>query len=352
MSHAAARQRRSRLNLSTGAHNEDYDNDPLHLFPETHHHESEDAKLSAAILKESVMMLETPAVDGARPRNRRKSVRPSDFTMRLYAYEEVPHWVRNKFIEHGYRAHYTLWMCLKSLFTIHNETANVWTHLLGMLFFIFFTIIACATLLKPVLSHYLIFIPFALASIICMGFSAAFHLFSGHYCQHVYDRMMQLDYFGITCLVVGSFLPPCYFAFTCEPWLRVLYLGMIGVLGSVGLAGPFFGFWADAKFFWCRLLIYTLMGGSGIFPVVHVNFIMPGGTASPHVLGLAIIMALYFFGMMIYILKIPECFFPGRFDVWFHSHMIWHVFVLAASVIHFVNCLAMYLHWEPMEIHC
>nr|KAF6319770.1 hypothetical protein mMyoMyo1_008507 [Myotis myotis] len=32
---------------------------------------------------------------------------------------------------------------------------------------------------------------------------------------------------------------------------------------------------------------------------------------------------------------IPERFFPGKFDTWFHSHQIFHVLVVAAAFVHF-----------------
>lgn len=42
----------------------------------------------------------------------------------------------NKHIKKGYRINFnTYWKLLKSLFMIHNETINVWTHLIGMLIF-------------------------------------------------------------------------------------------------------------------------------------------------------------------------------------------------------------------------
>lgn len=279
--------------------------------------------------------------------------RPNDFTKHLYSYDEIPDWIKgNPFIRHGYRAGYTMNMCLQSIFMLHNETANVWTHLLGMLFFLTCSILFFANVMQPMLIHYLVLVPFSAALVLCMGLSAAYHLFSAHYCQHVCDRMMQLDYFGITCLVVGSFLPPCYFGFQCAPQLRVLYLSMIGVLGSVGLVGPFFGFWAQPHFYRWRLFIYCSTAFSGIFPIVHINFVIPNGAANPYVTGLALMMMFYSVGTIVYVFKIPERFFPGRFDIWLHSHQIWHVFVLCAALVHFFNSGSMYTHLEPMEVHC
>lgn len=44
----------------------------------------------------------------------------------------------NNYLMKGYRVGFrTLKEVFKSLFMIHNETMNVWTHLLGAFFFIF-----------------------------------------------------------------------------------------------------------------------------------------------------------------------------------------------------------------------
>jgi adiponectin receptor len=305
--------------------------------------------------EEDPLRLRSPAPSEPRdsPKRGVESIRPTDTTLHLYEYQDAPAWARgNPFILRGYRAKYTMSMCLRSIFTIHNETGNVWTHLLGMLFFLACSVMFFSQVMKPMLVHYVVLIPFSFACVACMGLSAAYHLFSCHYCERVHDKMMQWDYFGITCLIVGSFLPPCYYAFQCEPMLRLLYLSMIGVLGSVGLVGPFFGFWAQERYYWLRLVVYCSVAGSGIFPVVHVNFVLPNGTARPYVFGLAIMMLLYFVGMMIYIFKVPERWFPGRFDIWLHSHQLWHVFVLCAALVHFFNSGSMYLQLEPMEVHC
>lgn len=44
------------------------------------------------------------------------------------------------FIFHGYRIHHSLKDCLCSLFTLHNESLNIWTHLVPFFSFIFLII--------------------------------------------------------------------------------------------------------------------------------------------------------------------------------------------------------------------
>lgn len=283
----------------------------------------------------------------------REPVDPNPDRLPYYALEEIPKWMRdNPFILNSYRAGYSFRMCLRSLFAIHNETMNVWTHLVGVLFFSVWAVLMFWHVLSPVFSHYLIFALMSLGCVMCLGCSTVFHLFSAHYSERICRRLHMLDYFGITCLVVGSFIPACYLSFACEPTIRNFYLMMISVLGAFGLAGPFYSFWTAPKFVVKKMLFYTVFVGSGVFPIVHVNFIMPPSTSAPFAMGLALEILLYLIGMLIYIFKVPERWFPGRFDIWFHSHQIWHVFVLMAALTHFFTIAGMYLQWETMEYHC
>ena len=42
----------------------------------------------------------------------------------------------NIFLKTAYRIHFhTWWDCLRSLFMLHNETMNVWSHLIGAIMF-------------------------------------------------------------------------------------------------------------------------------------------------------------------------------------------------------------------------
>eukprot|EP00347_Sterkiella_histriomuscorum_P022857 403336892 len=58
------------------------------------------------------------------------------------------HLVDNEYIQRGYRIgyHNKFWTILKSLFQFHNESVNVWSHLLGMLLFSILIINALYTL--------------------------------------------------------------------------------------------------------------------------------------------------------------------------------------------------------------
>ncbi|KAJ1095550.1 hypothetical protein NDU88_000712 [Pleurodeles waltl] len=50
--------------------------------------------------------------------------------------------------------------------------------------------------------------------------------------------------------------------------------------------------------------------------------------------GLMFVAMLYLIGGAVYAGRIPERFCPGRFDIWFHSHQIFHTLVVVGAMIH------------------
>jgi adiponectin receptor len=54
---------------------------------------------------------------------------------------------------------------------------------------------------------------------------------------------------------------------------------------------------------------------------------------------------LYLTGAIIYGARVPERWWPGRFDLFLHSHQIFHVIVLAASMSHYYGMVRAF-HWH------
>ena len=48
---------------------------------------------------------------------------------------DVSHSMRSPYITSGYRPTLSLASCVRSILVIHNETVNIWTHLLGFCYF-------------------------------------------------------------------------------------------------------------------------------------------------------------------------------------------------------------------------
>jgi adiponectin receptor len=98
-------------------------------------------------------------------------------------FKNLPSWLQdNDFLHRGHRPPLpSFGACFKSVFRIHTETGNIWTHLLGCVMFI---AVAIYFITRPSyeiqLQEKLIFSAFFIGAIICLGFSFAFHTLSCH----------------------------------------------------------------------------------------------------------------------------------------------------------------------------
>ena len=114
---------------------------------------------------------------------------------RVASHWELPEWLRdNDFIDHGHRPPLdSFQLCFKSIFRIHTETGNIWTHLIGFIAFV------CVTLyffFKPVtltspfpnsVSEKIVFGSFFGGALFCLAFSTLYHTM---YCHS--DRISNL----------------------------------------------------------------------------------------------------------------------------------------------------------------
>lgn len=273
------------------------------------------------------------------------SRKPTDgSTPFLGCFIDAPEYMQhNKFILTGYRINYrTIRQCLRSAFAVHNETGNVWTHFLGFFVFILLSWHVFSSVLREDPSHYVVFILFIAGCLTCMLSSTVYHLLSCHSLRTM-EATMCCDYCGISSLIIGSFIPPVYFAFGCQPYARIGYLTMIGMLGGVSIVAPFFRFFDKPEFHSKRVAMYCLTVASGVVPSLHAMLSAPINRVTlPLHQGIGLMFLFYGLGTVVYVTRVPERWFPGRFDLWLHSHQLWHMFVVCAAIIHFYTCVGVY----------
>uniref|UniRef100_K3XC53 Adiponectin receptor protein n=1 Tax=Globisporangium ultimum (strain ATCC 200006 / CBS 805.95 / DAOM BR144) TaxID=431595 RepID=K3XC53_GLOUD len=198
-------------------------------------------------------------------------------------------------------------------------------------------------------AHWPIFV-FMVSAVICLTCSAMFHLLFVH-SKPAYFFLSRLDYAGITILIAGSFYPMIYYSFYCHPWLLRVYLTAISVMAALTFGVTLVPAFGTPRFLVFRTCIFLSLGFFGLVPVSHLVYHF--GLFDPHVtvmIGPLLLMGLlYTLGAIIYATKFPERFYPGRFDVWFSSHQLWHICVVAAALVHFANALQQYeWRWNTM----
>ncbi len=131
-------------------------------------------------------------------------------------------------------------MLVRSLFWLHNETVNIWSHLVG---FAYFSLLFVRTLWTPPdhISTTTELVPVLIQLVsyqLCMLSSTLFHTFNCH-SEDAHRSWLQLDHLGILMALFGSYVSFIYDAFYCHPVSPFVCLLFICRCLQVYLGVPF-----------------------------------------------------------------------------------------------------------------
>ena len=129
----------------------------------------------------------------------------------------------NDFLKKGHRPPLPSFReCFKSIFRIHTETGNIWTHLLGVVAFIGLSLYFMT---RPTVEidrqEKAVFMAFFSGAIVCLGLSFTYHTVCCHENRFIGKLFAKFDYCGIAFLTVGSFVPWLYYSFYCNYLTKV-----------------------------------------------------------------------------------------------------------------------------------
>jgi adiponectin receptor len=271
---------------------------------------------------------------------------PPKVMKKLLHWDDLPHWQRdNHHIHTGYRpASSSFLVSFQSLSYLHNESVNIYTHLLPGL-----AAIPAGYQLHRVLapryqtaddSDIAAFACFFAGAAFCLGMSATYHTISNH-SPRVARIGNALDYIGIVGLIVGSFVPSVFYGFYCVPTLQHRYWTMICTIGLGCVCVSVIPQFRTPRWRPFRAAMFVGMGLSAVFPVLH-GVALFGVDRMRQQIGLGWLLLqgfLYILGASIYAARVPERLQPGQFDLFGHSHQIFHVLVVCAAVAHLTGLL-------------
>lgn len=166
---------------------------------------------------------------------------------------------------------------------------------------------------------------FLAGAIALYGASTAYHTFQVGEREHL--RLKRLDHAMIYLLIVGSYLPVCVFGL----WDRGGKL-LAGAVALIGLAGIVFTLvWVNCPK-WLSSCIYIAMGWLSVAGLPQMLQTLSPAAMVWLVLG----GLLYTAGGVIYALRLPglERRIPG-----FGAHELFHLFVLAGTLCHYILAL-------------
>lgn len=265
-------------------------------------------------------------------------------------YDEQPEWLQdNQYLKCGHRRPtYSYITCTRSIFQLHNETVNIWTHLIGGLYFAHLCLqLITSTILTS--SDRFIIGMFLLSATLCHIMSTIYHIYNCH-SEHISRVCSRMDYCGIIALITFSFVPWIHYGFYIYSTLKLAYLVSTISLGTLAFNLLMQDKYSEKAYRKLRVSVFILFGISGIIPGFHwliLNFDqLSTETALRFSFYRLLFMGLlYIVGTMLYAFRIPERYFPGKCDIWWHSHQLFHVFVSAATLVHFngISELATYV---------
>lgn len=260
------------------------------------------------------------------------STRTLDESMPLYTIDEVPQYMKRNYILTGYRMEYSFEQTIQSLFTWHNELINVWTHLFPFLLFLGVGIhkLSSTTSTGMELFVHAIFYSFLL---LCLGSSSTYHLFNCIGGGDCYDCLFRFDVSCICLQILGSYIPGLYFGFYCDTTAQLVYIISISVLVISVITVENIPACRDPAWYSVRLSLLLMTILVSVVPITH--FIVTSSPAEREFFlwPLFIMLAMYGVGFLFWYTRFPENMWPGSFDILFHSHQWWHIFVVLAAAI-------------------
>ena len=257
---------------------------------------------------------------------------------------EAPEFMRdNCFIKSGYLVNcHTVTTACRCALMLHNETINIWSHLIGTVFtfiLVIYTII-CINVNSDELSKVPLFI-MLFSAFLCLAFSTAYHLLCSISVE-INTVLSRFDYAGISLLIAGSCYPPYSYFFHCEPFLRGAYLTFITVFAISVFVFTLTPNFHTPQHRTLRGTLFLALGISAGIPIIHLMLFgdnVKGFEGRPrfefwYVGGIA-----YIVGALMYIERVPERFCPGKFDIFGASHQWFHVCVVVGVASHFIGSL-------------
>jgi len=259
----------------------------------------------------------------------------------LLCVEEVPVYAREIAIATGYRSCLDYPGCIRSIFRLHNETVNIWSHLTGFFFFL-------AILLDNIFRVQphnrnladLLGTTFQLISYqICMGSSALFHTFlcRSKTTKEVWQRA---DHAGILVALVGTYVRIIVTNFSCFPIFQLGHLtAVLTIFLTVAMAKYgrylFISHPLPHEHYKVGLPLFLGLSSYAVAPFSHWILLSPI-LQQNHVTN-AMVAWMFFpymigaVGVIFYVSRFPEKMVPsGCVDLCGASHQIWHLFIMTA----------------------
>lgn len=200
-----------------------------------------------------------------------------------------------------------------------REPFNTYSHLIGAIVAIIWTVALMLNASESSLWHKLSFLIYGITVFSMFSSSAIYHSINVSFKREEFFRL--IDHIMIYLVIAGSYTPIC--AIVLEGDWRLWMLTGIWLFALFGVLKKIF--WLNAPR-WFSTLLYLLMGWIAVIIFPQIWELLPHGFAY----WIAIGGLCYTIGAIIYVIEKPN---PKPETFGFHE--IWHIFVMGGAFSHF-----------------
>jgi hemolysin III len=193
------------------------------------------------------------------------------------------------------------------------ENWNAALHFLGVLFGLFAVPVLIFSTLNNNLLSAVNVVVYGCCFLIVFTFSTLFHFATAQKKRRLFKK---LDRISIYFLIAGTYTPFVQFYVANDIGFLLLT-----VLWSLVVIGVLFEINFPEKYEWVSLVFYLFMGLLFLFTPTHFFAAMPGEVVRLIIAGVVFYVAGVYFYMS---------------HRWKYNHALWHLFVLTASIFHFI----------------
>lgn len=256
---------------------------------------------------------------------------------------DMPTWMNsNKYILSGYRpTEKNVCFYGKTVFTIHNETINIWTHMLGTLTFIgLLGYLNRDENLGIYTGQAIIMNLYVISCCLTYLFSSIMHTFypiNECYCK----KLQSLDYVGIGLQIFTTLQVFVYYCFYCQEDLQLIYMNVMGAFNILCLVALTSSKLTSNEYKNIKVGCFLSQCFLFVIPMVHRLLLYENNRYDKVIRSQMVYFGVAFivFALCIvfYLGLIPERFVKGKSDIIGHSHQIFHILSVLGSVIMFIG---------------
>lgn len=155
-------------------------------------------------------------------------------------------------------------------------------------------------------------------------------------------------------MIMMTIIPFVYYSLNRYARLCNTYLTLCVAISLLSIILSMSERFAHPSYRRMRALIFTSFGLYGVLPYIHWIFLESetftvSTKLSQSNLCITTICLLYLIGSGLYATQIPERYFPGKCDIYLHSHQIFHFLVTIAALIQYYGLVNLVEHVRSVD---